>query len=70
MKCPIMKDWHQTDSGGFYYEHVQCIQERCNWWDEKNGECDFKVARRNLGLIALALSEIVNKMSSGQPFVK
>lgn len=70
MKCPLMiMARHSSERSGFPPDYY-CLQEECAWWDSENGECDFKVLRRNLGLIALALSEIANKMPHELQFRK
>lgn len=70
MKCPITRARQVIDEEAFKYKIGDCLQEECAWWG-KYLEADGKeIDCCSVPAIALALSDIMNRMPTEKQFRK
>lgn len=61
MICPILT--YPSISEPHYHRQINCPIEKCAWWDEEEGQCDYKSSRQAQERIADALEKIVKGLN-------
>jgi len=62
MKCPLIKNILEIDTGETKQDLVDCLKEECAWWIAGDERCAVLVAAAHLiGLVAVG-DELLKKM--------
>ncbi len=62
MKCPLMlKVWEPGDERR-HWESIDCLKEKCAWWDEEDGRCALLSLMGDIRVISEVVRNIALKM--------
>ncbi len=62
MKCPLLSIWKITNLGNEQSMFVDCIKEKCAWWDRDQEGCSVHAIATFLHHSYLDLKAIRDKM--------